>query len=149
MHLVLSYLYHQGVLHWPSIAAFLGSGAALSTVTQVTKRLKQWEKDATIQKFVIAIGLLGTITEWYLTNYSTHFAHAVTPFVWFPAVTGVLFTLATFFHKFPVSQIDSKLTNYFSPLLQAASELKAEVASSEAASEAATPEEPKTFTIQG
>lgn len=126
MHDILSYLYHQGVAHWPAIVAFVGSGGLLSVTTQVTKRVKAWEKDATIQKFVVLTGLVGVMAQWYLTNYSTHFANAVTPFVWWPAVTAILFTIATFLHKFPVTQLDTKLTSYFGPIFKAADELKAE-----------------------
>lgn len=148
MHLILAYLYHQGVQHWPSIVAFIGSGAGLSVLTQVTKRVKAWEKDSTIQKFVVLTGLIGVMGQWYLSNYSTHFAHAVTPFVWWPAVTATIFTIATFLHKFPVSQLDAKLTAYFGPILKAADELKAEAAPINTTANE-VPAEPQEFKIEG
>lgn len=148
MHDILSYLYHQGVAHWPSIAVFIGSGAALSATTQVTKRVKAWEKDSTIQKFVVLAALVGVMAQWYLTNYPTHFANAVTPFVWWPAVTGILFTVATFLHKFPISQLDSKLTAYFGPILKAADELKTENQPINTTTNEA-PEASEEFKIQG
>ncbi len=101
LHYILTNLQH----YYPSLLAFIGSGAFISLITQITKQAKQWSKDTVIQRFVLGTAFIGSAGDWYIQNYSTHFAHAVTPYVWFPAVTAALFTLATFLHKWPIKQI--------------------------------------------
>lgn len=119
------YAYHEVLNNIPAILAFIGGGGLLSVHTQVTKRLKAWDSADVIHKFVLVWSAIYAASGYLIVNYSTRFAHATTPFIWYPAAIGTLFTLATFLHKYPVNQLDALVTGKLGPLFAAAAELRA------------------------
>lgn len=124
MHPLLTYSWNFLQTHWPTIVAYVAAGGGVSILTQIVKKAKQWESDSVIQRFVLLISFIGTSADWYLQNYSTHFAHATNPLTWWPAVTACLFTLATFLHKYPVKQLSGFVENVLKPYIGAVKSLK-------------------------
>lgn len=122
---VLHYILTNIQTHWSTGLTWIAGGGGVWLVTQITKNLRNWEKSSTIQKFVLLASFLGGASDWFLANYHTSFAHAPNPFVWFPAATAFLFTLATFIHHTPLKQVAGFVSNTVQPYFAAVKELKA------------------------
>lgn len=124
MNDILSQGLHLVATHWQAWFVWLGSGGAVWFITQAAKNWRNWNKSSTIQRFVLVVSFLGTASDWFLTNYSTSFAHAQNPFIWFPTATACLFTIATFLHHTPLKQFTVFLSNTVTPYFQAVGEVK-------------------------
>lgn len=117
---ILTYAYHEVVNNWPAILAFVGGSAGLSAFLQVVKKHLNLDEAKKIVIALLAVFSYVASAAQYLINNS-----ATSPL---PTILGngsKLLALAVVLHRFAVSPAYTKLASYFTPLFDAAAQLKA------------------------
>lgn len=127
MNEILNWVINGLVNNWQNWAThtllWLLAGGAAWFVIEVQKVRKQWDDDSVIQRFALLVSGLGTLADYVLRNFPTHFMHAQNP-AWLGAIIAGLFTTVTFIHHLKLAQLANKLVSIFQPYFAAVKELK-------------------------